>query len=398
MTTTQVNGPINAVRLEGKVNNINKIMYLFINIAGNITYETECHNFLADDIHKHILKIVRNNKNITYDLLFEITPTDIQNNVSIYGMRYYDKMRDLFQQEFNFDYEHDKTKPTKSTPNLRLHYVDIRYPIEMDTWKLYNKLKNLVLDMKNNNYIDEQFIGDLLAMLQRIQNNIQIVYNIYFSKQKGGKNMFDMSTPTRLDDLMVQILSKIQKSYENKHVMETLVPIFNEMLQNAYTYLTQKYDAIIKLIEEIKQLKNPTYTKHISKDKSFVYTNDKVKKSTKNLLNLLNSYCDTSDIFFANIMDIYFLRRFLDKVYVTNCIAYTGMYHASVYIYVLVKYFGFNITHIVHSDVKDIKKLNDNIRKYKCPSGFVDIDFYFQFLPDQLQQCVDLKDFPKNLT
>lgn len=57
------------------------------------------------------------------------------------------------------------------------------------------------------------------------------------------------------------------------------------------------------------------------------------------------------------------LRRFLDKTYITNSIAYTGMGHSMNYIYILLHEFDFKITHVSYTEIP-ITELNKNqIRK-----------------------------------
>ena len=45
------------------------------------------------------------------------------------------------------------------------------------------------------------------------------------------------------------------------------------------------------------------------------------------------------------ITDLYFLRRFLDKKYIKNGIIYTGSSHMIDLIYLLTKYFNYELTH-----------------------------------------------------
>ena len=56
-------------------------------------------------------------------------------------------------------------------------------------------------------------------------------------------------------------------------------------------------------------------------------------------------YCTLVEIS-SKIMDLYFVKQFLDKDYITNSISYTGIDHSVHVLYILVKYFNFNITHI----------------------------------------------------
>jgi hypothetical protein len=96
--------------------------------------------------------------------------------------------------------------------------------------------------------------------------------------------------------------------------------------------------------------------------------------------------------FFAWVTDFYFLRRFLDKKYITNGIAYNGAIHSIHFAYILVKYFDFEITHVFASEETNMKKLNNIIKnsQYNKKLEFI-------FYPTSINQCINMKNFPKNL-
>ena len=92
---------------------------------------------------------------------------------------------------------------------------------------------------------------------------------------------------------------------------------------------------------------------------------------------------------FVLLMDIFFLRRFLDKDYVTNGVSYTGTIHSVNYVYLLVKYFGFNITNY-HFLTIIPEELEKKIKETKNPR---EIDPFI--FPLYLHQCSDLTEFPE---
>ena len=73
-----VNGPFNAFRLEGKINDINKVVYLFGDRHMPIQNETKCDSFLSVDWINYFISTMKTTDNkIEYDFLFE-------NNADIY--------------------------------------------------------------------------------------------------------------------------------------------------------------------------------------------------------------------------------------------------------------------------------------------------------------------------
>ena len=92
-------------------------------------------------------------------------------------------------------------------------------------------------------------------------------------------------------------------------------------------------------------------------------------------------------------MDLYFLRKVIDNEEITHGIVYTGINHSVIFIYTLVKYFGFHITHSNHlhnnltlKDYEDIIKNEDYSKKIR-----------YLFFPKKFNQCVDMSHFPNNL-
>jgi hypothetical protein len=90
------------------------------------------------------------------------------------------------------------------------------------------------------------------------------------------------------------------------------------------------------------------------------------------------------------MMDLFLLRRFLDKDYVTNTITYTGAHHSINYIRLLVKYFDFDITHCSYIKNNDISSATTKIKKSKKNEELKELFFTPIFI-----QCSDLGSFPK---
>jgi hypothetical protein len=90
------------------------------------------------------------------------------------------------------------------------------------------------------------------------------------------------------------------------------------------------------------------------------------------------------------IMDLFLLRRFLDKEYITNTITYTGAGHSVNLIRLLVKYFDFNITNCSYIKNDDIPTTLNIINESKRKEELYDL-----FLSPVLLQCSDLGNFPE---
>jgi hypothetical protein len=95
------------------------------------------------------------------------------------------------------------------------------------------------------------------------------------------------------------------------------------------------------------------------------------------------------------MMDIYILRRLLDKNYISTGILYCGMAHSANMINILVKDFNFKITH--SSKNIDIDKINKDIKtkNYKFEKELIGLLIDFDMSKKDIQ-CSDLSKFPKN--
>jgi len=94
-----------------------------------------------------------------------------------------------------------------------------------------------------------------------------------------------------------------------------------------------------------------------------------------------------------NLMDVYFLRRALDKDYVKNIVVYTGSDHTFMYMNFLTKYYGFRFTHLNYLNISpndDPKKIYDIILKGDL------MDMREILFPLFIEQCIDVSDYPKN--
>ena len=105
-------------------------------------------------------------------------------------------------------------------------------------------------------------------------------------------------------------------------------------------------------------------------------------------------------------MDLYFLRRFLDKDYITNGIVYSGALHSADYINILVNLFNFKITHTAYAVTNNIVELNDIVKSYDPFSEknksleytailFGTEDLFLPFGYKSIQ-CSDIAKFPPN--
>ncbi len=365
----KINGPFNCVRLEGTMNKIHKHIYVFFDIHNEVTNQTKCDSHVKNiDIDKYLLKqfnkLNKQNKkhklNKFYDFFFETHPTFIYDTNT--KLRYRDELHKTFQNKI--------TPKRKANINniLRFHCIDIRA-------LFYNSLNKYIISLTNN--FDDVHIKQNMMTIYFIKNVIQLMSNYIlfklklvgsFDVQNYGIN-FDKDVFANFAKFIDIIIDKYS-SEKIKNIMQNII-IIN---------INKTFQKLIKLLDTTYQLLN----KNIMNEQIILNFNE------------INSLFIRIGSFFV---DVYLMRRFLDKNTVTNAIAYVGAEHSSRYIYILVKYFDFKITHCSYASInnypeltKEIHKLNDMYTREQFEKNILSKYFYTQ----DFIQCTDMSTFPNN--
>ncbi|XWV26069.1 hypothetical protein QJ857_gp1011 [Tupanvirus soda lake] len=397
--TLHISGPINVVRLEGNTGNIRKVIYLFMDMHVPETVQTKCDDensiMVRDFFKKSFTKL--NDSDKIYDFFVEYQPQFYKNvpTTKTYHQNIYMfHVIRFFKKFLEFDYSKNKTKLSNYFKNVRFHFVDIRhwlsFFIDSACYYLLNKIDN----MTNKNDISvslSQFIDRLkdfkdtlrspIAILesQVLLEDIPPIYDTINDKLVYQK-IYD-----KINYLVYKFLNNYKypniKKFVNMYINSVIIPNLDEIIIKLENLLNEFND-------NIYMIDNQTYK--ILKEK------------------ILSIYEEDIIYVFAEIMDMYFLRRFLDKDYITNAIVYVGAAHAANYVSILVNVFGFKITHVSHAITKDIEKLNmfiKNINPFEEQFNKQMLNVMSILKQDTTKgrfsygsaiQCSDISDFPKN--
>jgi hypothetical protein len=407
MSKRLINGPINIVRLEGTVFGIKKILYVYMDQHYNIVDQTQCDGFNAVDISKHFAQAFKNTDK-QLDFFFEIQHSTLLFKPSKYRHRYIDEVARLFRSEDNYNIKENKRSGIKSNPKVRIHYIDIRDYIGGPAHELF-------FNIHENTYFNicGMMQDDQLKLLYNNIKNLSIelipILNIYIKYdnqkpmqkliQKGGedKEKNKDSKEQSTDHIRLQYyIKKLQEKYNHSDVLDKVTILKDE----AYDF----FKGAIESIGEIKKIIE-TYQDSINDNHRVIeyplikdYTigpseldiidrDAQLKKSSY----LIFYYLLTA---FSLIMDMFFLRRFLDKDYITTSVVYTGSNHSIKYIQHLVNQFDFKVTHYSYSSASDVDDLNKQIKKY--PSFEKIYKIKELFIPPTITQCSDMTSFPNN--
>jgi hypothetical protein len=278
--------------------------------------------------------------------------------------------------------------------NVNPYIYELLEVTEM-TWR------NLSINKKNLEWMSR--------VIDKITDRVKLIYDIIESnamkvidhnvpmKPMSPSSRREMNTYKKEDyDKRIKlILFKILNEYKNEDIKKTILKIIDNYGKSNFKKFFKASKSLEDEIEnagkKLRQYSNRLVIDDVSGPNYGIPPNVS-RKLIYNLYKKVDKYYLIWMDLHSIIMDIYFLRRFLDKEYIVNAVAYTGIYHSINYIYFLVKYFKFKITDCAY--VKDnigLDKMNKIISKAKSPE---DIQKYFY--PDTLIQCSSIESFPKD--
>ena len=125
-----VSGPLNAIRIEGKVGGVKKVLYLFGDVHYDLEKQNECGDIHAQRIDTYILDQFNKRKakkdGQKLDLFVEICHDQMVGNKDgmVYNNIYLNSVRKIFVNQFIA--KNNKTLPALDYDDVRLHYMDFR--------------------------------------------------------------------------------------------------------------------------------------------------------------------------------------------------------------------------------------------------------------------------------
>jgi len=416
-----VNGPINVVRLEGNVEGIDKVIYLFMDYHYDVSQQTECENIYAKDIQLYLADSFRklNDTNKMYDFFLEIHMSELQKVKFGYAYpapinykeKYIIEIRKFFNKIFRHEPSENKVFVSDKLKNVRLHYIDIREYFEKYHAASIVKALNIVTYMWTNINFYTNDISEILNTIIDFQKYCLLIVDILNGKYDKSADKISIipyvnfeskeprEQPTLEEDIrhIIYLLDKILSKYNHPDIHKNLLKHIT-IIKESISSIIANCDNIINFCNDTINRINeaPYYIKH----KQIIF--DDLNKydyglSTKEIRDIIKKiYDDVAGLHlkfihtYSKIIDIYFLRRFLDKKYVTNAIVYTGASHSNTYIEILIKDFNFKITHTSYSLISDLDDLNNEATKRTS------LELFELFLPPIQSQCSDLTNFPDN--
>lgn len=399
-TIKQISGPINVVRLEGEINGVKKIVYLFMDWHEDIHRQTECTNIFSKDINKYFVEsfIELNNMPKIYDFFMEVRPTDIKitEKKKKTKMIYLEEVLKLFTTAFSYESKKNKVYVPDVFKNVRLHYLDVRDYLKYHVMDSMYRVMDICNYMWHNN-INNFLIVDTINFLKQTKGQLnKTIYVLSSGKEPKEKNQLIKEYIGPEEQVILGLAKKIKMVYNHKKVKDILVSFYTIFLHDLIK-ISDNIDEIIIKLENYEDYINNSYDKLIIDEKKrywYGISTNILKKITMDIFDMCNDlFLDIIHVF-AKITDLYCLRRLLDKDYITNAIIYSGALHSETYIGILLSKFGFKITHTAYSLIENIDRLNKEvIERFNKNKDIFDL-----FARPFFYQCSDITHFPENFS
>src|SRR5581483_10204310 len=130
-----VNGPVNVIRLEGQINDVTKVIYLFMDYHIDTNMQTQCSNIFSQDVQRYFADnfYELSNGDRMYDFFVEIYPTELASEAYIkpktnveHKDKYIEEVVKFFRKIFRYSSKKNEVRTNKLFQNIRLHYLDVR--------------------------------------------------------------------------------------------------------------------------------------------------------------------------------------------------------------------------------------------------------------------------------
>jgi len=369
-----ISGPINIVRLEGKINNIEKIIYIFFDDHTTITRQTECESYDNIDIISYLKNLFKKSEK-TLDFFFEIKSKSISDKQDIYKTRYIEDIQKLYNR-----IHHDKETKKHIKSNIRFHYMDIRDYLEKNIYVYRNNLKKAIHDINVKQNINLKDFNTIIESCVNLIYELDI-YDKYFQGHKPNKQ-----------NKIFYFLNKITQKYKYPFIIENFHKEYIIEIKQEISELIKIIKSLHKLILTQEDYVNRIYDIKYETHSKYNYGSNYLPKLHPIIeeMNKLNEdIYSRINYIFAKLTDLFFLRRFLDKDYINLAITYSGAAHSINFVHSLVSLFNFKITHYSFSEEKDLDKLNNIAKSDVAKLGYT-------LKPKYLIQCSDLSNFPND--
>ena len=381
-----VNGPSNCIRLAN--NKMNKALYIFINVESSM--QLECKDPDSKNFISYLDKNFRKTDNVL-DFFFQTMPVSENaierneilksknNNIvtKIWKSDYGSEGYDYFLKIFN-----------RNNSKVRAHYFYVSYLVNhiMEDLENFDKVSYTLLHKDfPPSATDYKLIDDRLKTLF---GDILYFKMLIFGEDSEKEKIKFNDNEIRLIKYFTKI-KKFTSSNKNVRIFDDVYENISGNIENILSIIDNLFNSFHELSEHYNQYTRMTLNKY----NRYTYVSDKTYElmdMNNNNVSLLIEKCRTV---VNEISHIYFVRRYIEKDYITHGILYALDEASLKILYILINKFDFKITNIFHiaTSVDDfenkMKKTRYNDYKFNEVAQII--------LPKEFSQCIDMKGFPK---
>lgn len=405
-----LNGPLNYIKLINK--KTSQTVWLFMDFHKDIIHQQKCDDYEAKDFYKFIYKKL-SESNELIDFFLEINPTDINSNFnSNENGIYIEETRKIFRKVYS-------NQETNKKQNIRLHYIDIRdYAFMYDFYKQINSIFSLlkssgleniesIINKLENIRLTLTFINSLIKKIR--ENNLILdeskikvdLVNIKIDSSDNKKYSFFDILNTGFYQLLNTILLKYNHNTNKTNINKYFDTNYLENSENLIKFLEEFIEKLNKISKRINDQNNKqeiniddiVLTDKL-KDKRVYYGINKIEYESD--YNYIFGSIEKIEVIIAKLgcvfMDCFFLRRLVEKNYISKSIVYTGAYHSAVYIWFLVKNYDYMIDEYQYLNYEMLGNKEPNNKLEKIINKTNNYEQLFVYLiPKKFTQCIKIK-------
>jgi hypothetical protein len=347
-----VDGPLNIAHLRGNIDGINKDIYLLFDIHSSIDKQTNCNDYKIKDamsIEEFIDNICKNattDKPVDFMLEMFLSHLFSQYPNEKKGHIYINRLRIFMQKNFTLNQKETMIINSKKYPNARLHYIDIRDAF-MELIDYFYLLRTTYSKKTHDEHIKNNSWEQIKPKITKIYNRVKKLQLFLLNGTNGEKikkykflKIYSKKTTNSIKiteqmNMLKYIIKKVRSKCKHESVKNIIEFIINNELVKCFNELTDKYNLLIKT-------------------------------SDSNIFFIILSHFYTQILNYSVfLMDIYAIRRVLDKDYITKAFLYIGYDHANHYMMILMNHMNFDLINISKNKLLSLNELKEKIHKVK---------------------------------
>lgn len=371
-----VSGPINWIRLE---DNHKRSVVLLCDYHLPVDQQYQCADATAPTITQYLANFFNRAREFpdeTWDVMVEMYRSMNFRHTTEWVHRtdmYIRDVRTLINQELKFSIKNKRVRVKRSVkhPNLRFHFADIR------DW---NELAYKELE-RHGNAIEQAIDRSYSGWFQDVEN---LAINMRAMLEKERRALLDGNKIT-------PIIKKLREQYRDEGTKQAIRSEIDR-LKPRYEKIDHEIGKIVETAKAMYEYGNQWFTSddllRLNPGGTYGIPRKELQAARSRVYEHLDTmFAEVSDLYCV-VMDLYCCRRMLDKQYIKRTILYCGLWHGVDIASILVRHFGFRVTHACHaSDSLDV------INQALATETNIE-QMCLRLQPRILTQCCDISAFP----